>query len=384
MKKFVILSLLIVLMGWGSVPAGAGGFEVAGQSAILMDPDSGQILFSHDPHKKSEPASITKIMVMLLIQEAIDRGEMAMDDMVTVSRHAQSMHGSQIYLQSGDRVSVYDLLKAVAISSANDATVALAEYYSGSESAFVRLMNRRAEELGMENTHFENTTGLPPEEGEHYSSAYDIALMSQEFVKYPELLEMTSIWMEYLDLPNRQAMLVNFNRLVRSYPGVDGIKTGHTTRAGYCLAATAERDGRRFIAVIMNVDSEETREEEMIRLLDYAFRAFSRQSIFRAGDEVETLEVPSGRNPQVKLVAADNLLPYVRRGSSERVELQKELSDLRAPLEAGEVVGTIRAYHENDFLGEVEVQVKENVDRANFLVIIWRTIANFFKNLLSV
>jgi len=384
MKNLVKLFLVLVLVCLGSTPVMASDFEVGGVSAILVDPEMGQILFSQNPHVRTEPASITKIMVMLIIQEAIEAGEMSYDDMVTISRHAQSMYGSQIFLHAGERVSVYDLLKSVAISSANDATVALAEYYAGSETAFVRLMNRRAEELGMENTHFENTTGLPPEEGEHYSTAYDIALMSQEFLKHPKILEMTSIWMEYIDLPGRQAMLVNFNRLVRNYPGVDGIKTGHTSRAGYCLAATAKRDDRRFIAVIMNVDSEEARQEEMTRLLDFAFRAFDRQELVRQGDEIETIEVLSARNPDVSVVAAGNLMPYVRRGSPEGVRLETELQEIRAPLESGQVVGKVLAYHEGELLGEVDLAVKESVGRANFLVVIWRSIINFLKNLLTV
>jgi len=384
MKNLVKLFLILVLVVLSSGFALASDFEVGGVSAILMDPESGQILFSKEPHIKTEPASITKIMLMIIIQEAVEAGEMSYDDMVTISRHAQSMYGSQIFLHAGERVSVYDLLKAVAISSANDATVALAEYYAGSEAAFVRLMNRRAEELGMNNTHFENTTGLPPEEGEHYSTAYDIALMSREFLKHPKLLEMTSIWMDNIDLPGRQAMLVNFNRLVRSYPGVDGIKTGHTSRAGYCLAATAERDGRRFIAVIMNVESEEARQEEMTRLLDFAFRAFNRQELVREGEEVKTMELLSARNPEVTLVAAGNLMPYIRRGSPEGVRLETELQDLRAPLESGQIVGRVKAYHEGELLGETDLAVKDEVGRANFLVIIWRTIINFFKNLLTV
>lgn len=384
MKNLKKLFLVLVLICLSAATVAASDFEVGGASALLMDPETGQILFSQNPHLETEPASITKIMVMTIIHEAIEAGELSYDDYVTISRHAQSMRGSQIFLHAGEQVSVYDLMKAVAISSANDATVALAEYYAGSETAFVRLMNNRAEELGMKNTHFENTTGLPPEDGEHYSTAYDIALMSQDFLQYPKLLEMTSIWVDYIELPGRQAMLTNFNRLVRSYPGVDGIKTGHTSRAGYCLAATAERDGRRFIAVIMNVDSEDSRQEEMTRLLDFGFRAFARQELVREGDEVETIEVLSAQNPSVTLVAAENLMPYIRRGSPEGVKLEKVIQDIRAPLEGGQVVGKVQAYHGGELLGEADLVVKDSVGRANFLVVIWRSIVNFFKNLLTV
>ena len=222
MKRAVFLILILSVTFIAAMPAAAStDFETKGSSALIMDPETGQVLYEKNPYKKMEPASITKTMVMILIQEAIEKGEIHPDDMVTISRHAQSMYGSQIFLQAGERVTVNDLLRAVAISSANDATVALAEHHSGSEEAFVRAMNRRAEELGMENTNFINSTGLPDDD--HYTTAYDIALMSQEFLKFPELLEMTKVWMEYLDLPGRQAMLVNFNRLVSSYPGVDGI-----------------------------------------------------------------------------------------------------------------------------------------------------------------
>ncbi len=377
---FLLLVFLVIVP---FQPVLAVDIDLPGESALLLCGETGQILYEKDPHMIVEPASITKIMSMILVQEAIERGEVSMDDMVTVSRYAQSMGGSQIYLHAGEQVSVRDLMLAVAISSGNDATVALAEHVAGSEDAFVRLMNRRAQELGMENTVFSNSTGLPPEHGEHHTTAYDIGLMSLEFIQHPELLEKTKIWLDYLDLPGRQAMLVNFNRLVRFYPGVDGIKTGHTTTAGYCIAATAERDDRRFIAVIMKMESEDERMEATRQFLDFAFRAYIREMVVKEGEKVRKLEIPTARHPEVEVFAATTLAPYIRRGGepvTKEIEIDEELE---APLKAGQVVGTIRAYQKEMFLGEIDIVVKEDTPRAGFLSILWRRFVNFLMNLLA-
>ncbi len=380
MKRFLLgLSLSIIILFFGV--AGAGAFDVVGDIALLVDAETGQVLFEKNAHKRVEPASITKIMAMILCQEAIEKGEVSTEDLVTISRYAQSMYGSQIYLAAGEKVSVQGLLKGIAISSANDATVALAEYLAGTEDAFVRQMNKRAKELGMENTQFINSTGLPPEAGDHYSTAYDISLMSREFLRHPQLLEYSKVWLEYLDLPGRQAMMVNFNRLVNDYPGVDGIKTGHTSSAGYCISVTAQRDERRFIVVIMNSESEETRNEEASRLLDFAFRAFQRDIIIKQHDFIKQQKIFSARKQEVDLVAASTLAPYIRRGETESIRIEREYWDLDAPLEKGQKAGILKVYQGDMILGEVDIVVGEDVARANALVVLWRRFILFLTNL---
>lgn len=381
MKKILGMVLIFCLF---MIPQAQADFDVGGKSAMLLCGETGQVLFEKNPHEPMEPASITKIMSMLLIHEAILNEELSYDDMVTISRHAQSMYGSQIFLEAGERVNVWDLQLAVAIASANDATVALAEYLSGSEEAFVGLMNRRAQELGMNDTNFVNSTGLPPAagQGEHITTAHDIAKMSLEFIQHPALLEKTSIWVDYLQLSGREAMLVNHNRLVRHYPGVDGIKTGHTSSAGYCLAATAVRDDRRFIAIIMNTESAEERQEEITRLLDFAFRAFRREPVKEQGELVGEIEILTARGKTVEVYAADDLKPYIRRGQPEGVRVEKNIFDEDAPFEANQVIGNLRAYQGDVFLAEVDLLVTEDVSRANFLAVLWRRIISFFQNLL--
>lgn len=381
MKKFSILLLLFIILSLNNLTQ--ANFDLKGSSAILVAADTGQVLFEKNPHQLVEPASITKIMSMLLIHEAIERGELSYDDIVTVSRYAQSMYGSQIFLTAGDRVSVWDLQLAVAISSANDATVALAEYLSGSEQGFVNLMNQRAQELGMENTVFSNSTGLPVEHGEHITTAYDIALMSLEFVKHQALLDKTKIWLEYIDLPGRQAMLVNFNRMVRDYPGVDGIKTGHTSTAGYCISVSATNNNDRYIAVIMNTASEQERQEEATRFLDFAFRSFQSQEMLSANQKATTIDLLSARNRDVEVFAKESLTPYVQRGQPQQARIETELFEVEAPLLAGDVVGIARAYQGERFLAQTDLIVTEEVRKASFITILWRRFTRFISNLLS-
>ncbi|MFW5981394.1 MAG: D-alanyl-D-alanine carboxypeptidase family protein, partial [bacterium] len=300
------LLLIIITMALMVVPVSAQEFDLEISSAILIDADTGQVLYEKNAELQLPPASMTKIMAMLIAMEQVDQGEISLDDEVNVSRLAASMGGSQIFLDAGTRLTIGELLKAVTIPSANDASVALAEAVAGSYGNFIDWMNRKAEELGLENTNFTNSTGLPDEYGEHYSTARDIATMSRELVKYPLILEWASIWVDYIELPNRQAMLVNTNKLINTYPGMDGLKTGHTTEAGYCLAATALRNNTRLISVIFGAEDEADRAETTTRLLDYGFNTFNKELIVSEGEIVQNIEIPDGRKTDTTAEAAED------------------------------------------------------------------------------
>ena len=267
MKKLVVLLCALLALG-----SSAQALEVSAPSALLMEKETGTVLFAKDEHAKLEPASVTKVMTLLLTMEAIDAGQLHYDDVVTASAHACSMGGSQIWLKENEQMTVSDMLKAVCVVSANDCAVALAETVAGSEEAFVERMNQRAAELGMADTHFCNATGLPAEG--HVTSAYDIALMSRELIRnHPDIRQYTTIWMD--SLRDGASSLVNTNRLIRFYQGATGLKTGSTDSALYCLSGTAERDGMELIAVIMKAPTSTQRFEDATNLLNYGFSAYA-------------------------------------------------------------------------------------------------------------
>ena len=271
MKKLVVLLCALLALG-----SSAQALEVSAPSALLMEKETGTVLFAKDEHAKLEPASVTKVMTLLLTMEAIDAGQLHYDDVVTASAHACSMGGSQIWLKENEQMTVSDMLKAVCVVSANDCAVALAETVAGSEEAFVERMNQRAAELGMADTHFCNATGLPAEG--HVTSAYDIALMSRELIRnHPDIRQYTTIWMD--SLRDGASSLVNTNRLIRFYQGATGLKTGSTDSALYCLSGTAERDGMELIAVIMKAPTSTQRFEDATNLLNYGFSTYTLENV---------------------------------------------------------------------------------------------------------
>ena len=276
MRKVSLMLALAVLLAMLPISAGAIELEVAGKSAVLMDAATGTVLYEKNAHEKLAPASVTKVMTMLLIMEAVDSGKIAMTDTVTASETAAAKGGSQIYLKVGETMTVSDMLKSIAVSSANDCACAMAEHLSGSEAAFVEAMNQRAKELGMNDTNFVNCTGLDDDPGAeaHRTSAYDIALMSRELLKnHPDIRKFTTIWMD--TVRDGAFGLSNTNKLVRFYPGATGLKTGFTSGAGYCLSATAERDGMELIAVVMGAESSNVRNTACKQLLDYGFANYA-------------------------------------------------------------------------------------------------------------
>ena len=336
--------------------------DVLSESAVLMEADSGEIIFSKNENTALAPASVTKIMTLLLVMEAISEGRISLDDNVPISAYAASMGGSQVFLKEGENMSVRDLIKCTVIASANDGAVALSEYVYGSESAFVEAMNKKAEILGMENTSFENTTGLDDTAVNHLTSAKDIAIMSRELMKYPLIFEYSSLWQD--SIRNGEFTLTNTNRLVRYYDGCTGLKTGSTDKAGYCISATAERDGMKLIAVVMGAKTRDERNSIARAMLDYGF---SNYALY--GEDESPID-------NVKLCgAADNsitvysggLKKLVNKADKKKIEKNYDIPEvLEAPLSEGQVVGKVRYVIDGKILSEEDIYVKTNAERLGF------------------
>jgi D-alanyl-D-alanine carboxypeptidase (penicillin-binding protein 5/6) len=339
-------------------------FELQAKSYVLMDAATGQILLENRSHEELPIASITKIMSMLLVMEAIDSGKINMDDIVTASEYASSMGGSQAYIEPGEQYSVKDALKAVATHSSNDVTVSLAELVAGSEQAFVVLMNERAKELGMENTNFLDCTGLT-DEG-HYSTAYDVALMSRELiVNHPRILEFTSIWMD--SFRNGEFQLVNTNKLVHFYEGCDGLKTGFTRAAGHCLSATATRNNMRLISVVLGEPDSNTRFAETRKLLDYGFANYESTQVNKKGEVVNEIEVKKALVPKIKALYSDDVKLLLARGDKGKVIREVRLKgSLTAPVSKGDKVGEVVYKIDEKEIAKVDLVSDRDIEKTSF------------------
>lgn len=351
--------------------------ETAGKSALLMEKTTGQILYERNAHEPLAPASVTKVMTMLLIMEAVDSGRISMEDTVTASEAAAAKGGSQVYLKVGETMTVRDMLKSIAVSSANDCACAMAEFICGSEASFVDAMNQRAGELGMNDTHFVNCTGLDDGENasRHRTSAHDIALMSRELIgKHPAIRAFTTIWMD--TIRNGAFGLSNTNKLIRFYPGATGLKTGYTSGAGYCLSATAERDGMELIAVSMGCETSKIRAAACKSMLDYGFANYA----------LVTAELPESSCVAVKL-GAQSLVKAVPEGSgtllvekamkntvTTRVELTEEVE---APVAAGEKLGTVQILSGDRELKTLNLVAAESVEKITYLQMVKKTLLAF-------
>lgn len=383
MKNNILLTLLLIFT-FLILTVNAQEFDVDAPAAILVDAETGQVLYEKNADEIRPPASITKIMALLIAMEEVEKGNISLDDEVSISRYAESMGGSQIFLAADTRVKFGDLLKAVTIASANDASVAAAEAVAGTYSNFVKWMNTRAEELGMEDTHFENSTGLPVEYGEHYSTARDIAIMASELVKHPQILEWASIWYDHIQLPDRKQMISNTNKLINKYPGMDGLKTGHTEAAGYCLAATAGRNDLRLISVVLGSETEKGREEVTARLLDYGFNAFDKELLLSKGDSVQNIDIPDGKKTITSAEVADNLYVLVKKGSRDTLNKQVIIREkLKAPIKKGEIIGEELIIQDGKVLARAALLAAEDVERAGFFTRIWRSFVNWVGGLIK-
>ena len=367
MKRFCALLLCAVLLCM-ALPwqTRAAEMDVNAKSALLMDAATGTVLFEKNAHEALAPASVTKIMTMLLIMEAIDSGSIGYDDMVTASESAAAKGGSQVYLKAGEQMAVSEMLKSIAVSSANDCACAMAEHLSGSEGAFVDRMNERARELGMEDTHFVNCTGLDdsPEAAQHRTSAYDIALMSRELLtRHPDIKKYTTIWMD--TIRNGAFGLSNTNKLIRFYPGATGLKTGFTSGAGYCLSATAQRDGMELIAVTMGCESAKIRNAACKQLLDYGFANYALVSPDL--EDVPSVPVVLGKEKDVSLElsgARQLLIPKAKKaGLTQSVTLEESAA---APVEKGAVLGTLTVKSGGETLLEIPLSAAKAVEKLTF------------------
>ena len=340
----------------------ANTLSLTAKSAVLMEAKTGKILYAHNENEALPPASVTKVMTLLLTMEAIQSGKISWEDTVTVSERAASMGGSQIFLEPGETMSVTDMVKSVVIASANDAAVALAEHIAGSEEAFVSQMNRRALELGMVNTRFENTNGLDDTVEKHLISAKDIAIMSRELIKYPQILEYSSTWMD--TIRSGAFTLTNTNRLVRFYPGATGLKTGSTARAGFCISATAERDGVELIAVIMGAESRDTRNAEAKKLLDYGFASYGVYEDQRTDIAPIALK---GAGEETLALRADSFTYALPKEKIPSVTYKITLPEyLRAPVSRSEKVGKVEYFLDGECIGEAGIYAVDDAAAITF------------------
>lgn len=367
MKKIVTLCICFGLLLSINLVKADTDLAPNAKSAILIEASTGKIIYEKNSHEKLAPASMTKMMSMLVIVESIEKGIIGWDDMVTASQNASKMGGSQILLETGEQMSVSDLFKGVAVASGNDAVVALAEAIAGTEDEFVNMMNQRAKELGLTDTVFKNPHGL--DDANHYSSAYDMMLIAKELVKHEKVLEYTSIYEDYLRKgTSKELWLVNTNKLTRFYPGVDGLKTGYTDTAGYCLTATAKKNGMRLIAVAMGEADGKVRNAEVTSMLDYGFAQYKVNELLNTDTVISKVEIEKGKEKQVELVPLRNATVVTRKTETlGKITYDLHLNAVKAPVKVGDKVGILDILENGNKIDQIDVTVKENVKKANFV-----------------
>lgn len=383
MKKILILLLLLI-----SIPLVKAeeteDLAPNAKSAIMIEASTGEILFQKNKDEKLAPASMTKMMSMLLIMEEIENGNLKWNEMITTSEKASSMGGSQIFLKVGEKMTVEDLLKGVAIASGNDVVVALAERVSGSEEQFVKRMNTRAKDLGLKNTNFINATGLTADN--HYSSAYDMSLIAKELVKHEKILEFTSTYEDYLRKDTKSPFwLVNTNRLVRFKEGVDGLKTGFTDEAGYCLTATMKKDNMRLITVVMKEENTSKRSADTTKMLDYGFNIYMVQTILDEKTTIEKKKVELGKTLTTEIVPKENITILNKKSDDQKnITYKTNINKIIAPVKKGDKVGTIDIIEDNNIISTIDATVKEDISKANFLTIYLRNLKEIISGNLKI
>ena len=382
MKKIISLLLCILMMIPLSITVYAEETDtltetLSAKSAILMEMSSGQVLMEKNADEKLPPASITKIMTLLLVMEVLDTGTITLEDKVTASREASSKGGSQIWLKEGEVMTVHELIKATAVASANDASTALAEYIAGDETGFVAMMNNRAMELGMTNTNFENCSGLDDTAENHYTTARDIAIMSRELMKHEKIKEYTTIWMD--SLRNGETELVNTNRLVRFYKGATGLKTGTTSKAGYCISATAQRDGMELVAVVLGSDNSTDRFEDAKKLLNWGFANYSVYEPQIDASLITDVTVLCGEQEKITPIVKNPNPILIKKGTEEKITQRVDICvDVEAPVEKGQKLGAVYFEMNDEVLAICPIISENEVQkRGVFFVfkILWSTFA---------
>lgn len=348
------------------------------QSALLMEADTGKIIYNKNAKEKLPPASMTKIMTMLLVMEALKNGKISMDQKVRTSEYAASMGGSQIFLEEGETMTVDELLRGIAIGSANDASVALAEEIDGTEPAFVEHMNKKAKQMGLKHTHFENATGLP--EKNHYSSAHDMAKMAQALLTYEKITNYTGKYEDYLrEGTDDKFWLVNTNRLVKFYPAVDGLKTGYTNEAKYCLTATAKKDDMRIIAVIMGAPTTKKRNQQITKMIDYAYSKYQLHNVYKEHATVKKINISKGTKKQLPVVTSRKSALLTKKGETPK-NIKKSInisSNLKAPLKKGDKIGTLQLKTDGKTRSQIPLLAGADIDKASWWHLFKRSLGDF-------
>ena len=365
MKKFVVFMLVIFMSFPAFIKADNLTLAPNSKSAIMLEVSTGEILFEKNSHERLHPASMTKMMSLLLIMESIEKNIIKLDDMVTVSSNASGMGGSQILLETNEQMSVDDLIKGVTIASGNDAVVALAERIAGTEEEFVNMMNDKVKELGLNDTNFKNSHGL--DAANHYTSAYDMSIIAKELVKHEKILEYSRIYEMYLrENTDRKIWLVNTNKLVRFYNGVDGLKTGYTKEAGYCLTATAKKNDMRIIAVVMGEPDSSTRNSEVTGMLDYAFSQYEIENLLSTESIIGETLVEKGTNKYVKLVPKSDVTVLNKKiNGKKNATYEVEVDNIIAPVTKGSIVGKLHIKEDDNLTRTIDITVSEDVKKAN-------------------
>ena len=373
MKKIWIFIFLILF-----IPIRVYGEELNlaenAKSAILIEASTGEILYQKNANERLAPASMTKIMSLILIMENIENGNLKWNDIVVVSKNASSMGGSQIFLETNEMMTVEDLVKGICIASGNDATVALAEKIAGTEKAFVKLMNDKAKNLGLKNTNFVNATGLDAEG--HYSSAHDMSVMARELVRHEKILEFSSIYEDYLRKNTaKKFWLVNTNRLVKFYSYIDGLKTGYTGNAGYCLTATGKKNDMRLISVVMGEENTDNRTTDTLAMLDYGFNMYSIDKVISKDDSLGEAKVNLGDEEKVS-VRVKNDITILNNNQKEKknVTYEIKLDKINAPVKKGDTVGSVKLYEDGRYMYSEEITVVNNIDKANIFKVFIRNL----------
>lgn len=377
MKRVICFFICVCFMMHSVVVFAEGNTDLGlnAKSAILMEESTGNILYESNPDERLPIASVTKVMTMLLIMEAVDSGKISLDDMVTVSENAMSYGGSTMFLETGEQLTVNDMLKGIAVASANDGCVAMAEHLAGSESAFVDMMNEKAKKLGMENTHFMNTNGL--DEDDHYSSARDVAIMSRELMKHETIFNYTSIWMD--TLRGGKFQIANTNKLIRFYDGANGLKTGSTSKALCCLSAAAKRNDMQLIAVVLGAPTSAERFASAKSLLDYGFANYAVNTQITAGDEVQKIAVEKGVDKEVGVVASDSCSTLVKKGQEDNITKEIKIDEtITAPIEAGQKIGTMTISRDGEVIADIDLNASSAVEKKGIGLIIKDFFATIF------
>lgn len=366
-KKGIIIFLLIsIFLPSIKVRADETLLQNA-KSGLLMEVSTGKIIYEKNIHEKVSVASMTKMMGMVLIMEALEDGKIKLEDMVVVSKNASGMGGSQIWLEEGEKISVLDLIKGIMMASANDGIVAMAEYIGGTEANFVKMMNEKAKILGLKDTNFVNPTGL--DEKDHYSTAYDMALIAKELISHEEILKYTSIYEDYLRKgTDRQFWLVNTNKLIKTYQGADGLKTGYTDAAMYCMAVTAKRNDMRLLAITLGEKEGKVRNKETAELLDYGFNSYKVETIKKKGEELGTISIDKADIPKIKIIANQDVT--VLKNKNDKKEEYKSnviLNTLKLPIKKGDMIGKLVVKDSlGNMIDEVNITVKNDIKKDNY------------------